>query len=72
MKKSRFCNCYITLPPYAKKERKLTQNTRNILKRFVEMINPIIMKIAHDIRIHLEKIVQVRYGSKLANIRITQ
>ena len=36
------------------------------------MINPIIMKIAHDIRIHLEKIVQVRYGSKLANIRITQ
>ena len=72
LKKSRFCHCYITVPPYAKKERKLTQNTRNILKRFVEMINPIIMKIAHDIRIHLEKIVQVRYGSKLANIRITQ
>ena len=72
LKKSRLCHCYITLPPYAKKERKLTQNTRNILKRFVEMINPVIMKIAHDIRIHLEKIVQVRYGSKLANIRITQ
>ena len=72
LKKSGFCHCYITLPPYAKKERKLTQNTRNILKRLVEMINPIIMKIAHDIRIHLEKIVQVRYEGKLANLRKTQ
>ena len=45
---------------------------RNILKRLVEMINPLIMKIAHDIRIHLEKIVQVKYESKLANLRIPQ
>ena len=50
---------------------KLTQNTRNILKRFVEMINPIIMKIAHDMRIHLENIVQVG-NDKLANLRMTQ
>ena len=36
------------------------------------MINPIIMKIAHDIRIHLEKIAKVIYDNKLANRRITQ
>ena len=35
------------------------------------MINPIIMKIAHDIRIHLENIVQVG-NDKLANLRMTQ
>ena len=52
--------------------RKLTQNTRNILKRFVKMVNPIIMKIDHDIRIHLEKIAKVIYDNKLANRRITQ